>query len=107
MFPGPGARIYRNEAGEPLGWDSSDAYDPGDPGDPHDDTESAADCAAEKAYDWGQEEAEEGKARDAQYGAYHVPKGWEGSRWEDAARWLQQSYDEGYEDGRAGPEGER
>lgn len=21
MFPGPGANIYRNEAGEPLGWD--------------------------------------------------------------------------------------
>ena len=21
MFPGPGAQIYRNEAGEPLGWD--------------------------------------------------------------------------------------
>lgn len=21
MFPGPGARIYKNEAGEPIGWD--------------------------------------------------------------------------------------
>jgi hypothetical protein len=21
MFPGPGANIYRNEAGEPIGWD--------------------------------------------------------------------------------------
>jgi len=31
MFPGPNARIYYNEAGEPLGWDypeMDDAYDP-------------------------------------------------------------------------------
>jgi hypothetical protein len=33
MFPGPGAQIYTNEAGEPLGWDypsSDDPYDPDD-----------------------------------------------------------------------------
>ena len=34
MFPGPGARVYYNEAGEPLGWDY-----PADPEehDPYDD----------------------------------------------------------------------
>lgn len=28
MFPGAGAQVYRNEAGEPLGWDypSSDTF---------------------------------------------------------------------------------
>ena len=32
MFPGPGAEIYRNEAGEVLGWDfpSDDPPDPDD-----------------------------------------------------------------------------
>jgi hypothetical protein len=34
MFPGPGARIYYNEAGEPLGWDYP-SYDEGD-SDPYD-----------------------------------------------------------------------
>lgn len=24
MFPGPGAQIYYNEAGEPLGWDAAE-----------------------------------------------------------------------------------
>lgn len=31
MFPGAGAQIYRNEAGEPIGWDypgNDDPYDP-------------------------------------------------------------------------------
>lgn len=35
MFPGAGAVIYRNEVGEPMGWDYPDAYEP-DPGDPYD-----------------------------------------------------------------------
>lgn len=34
MFPGPGAQIYRNEAGEPVGWDTPSydepPYDPDD-----------------------------------------------------------------------------
>lgn len=33
MFPGPGARIYRNDAGEPLGWDYPDDDGPPDPDD--------------------------------------------------------------------------
>jgi len=42
MFPGAGAEIYRNEAGEPIGWDypsHDDPYDPDDylPGDEEDD----------------------------------------------------------------------
>jgi len=52
MFPGAGAQVYRNEAGEPIGWDYSsepdpnewadeyDAYDPdGDEGDGWTETE--------------------------------------------------------------------
>lgn len=31
MFPGAGAQVYRNEAGEPLGWDYPSDDDPGDP----------------------------------------------------------------------------
>lgn len=28
MFPGPNARVYRNEDGEPIGWDyPSDEFD--------------------------------------------------------------------------------
>jgi hypothetical protein len=30
MFPGPGARVYYNEAGEPLGWDYPSEYEPDD-----------------------------------------------------------------------------
>lgn len=33
MFHGPGARIYRNEAGEPTGWDYPSSDDPHDPDD--------------------------------------------------------------------------
>ncbi len=28
MFPGAGAQVYYNEAGEPLGWDYPDLYEP-------------------------------------------------------------------------------
>jgi hypothetical protein len=50
MFPGAGAHIYRNEAGEPLGWDSGDDDGPYEPDDylndydePDDDDEGDAD----------------------------------------------------------------
>lgn len=36
MFPGPGAQVYYNEAGEPLGWDYPGSYEP-DPDDFYDD----------------------------------------------------------------------
>ena len=44
MFPGPGAQIYRNEAGEVLGWDypSSEPHEP----DPYEQAER--DAAAER-----------------------------------------------------------
>lgn len=46
MFPGPGAQVYRNEAGEPIGWDypSEPEYDPDDylPGDDYDEEEAMA-----------------------------------------------------------------
>lgn len=31
MFPGAGAQVYYNEAGEPLGWDYPSSDDPHDP----------------------------------------------------------------------------
>lgn len=54
MFPGPGASIIRNEAGEPLGWDYPGEYEP----DYDERGMSAADCAAEEAYEQGQYDAE-------------------------------------------------
>lgn len=33
MFPGAGAQVYYNEAGEPLGWDYPSHDDPYDPDD--------------------------------------------------------------------------
>ncbi|MHB1762671.1 MAG: hypothetical protein ACYCS4_08030 [Acidimicrobiales bacterium] len=89
MFPGPGAQIYRNEAGEVLGWDFPGAYDPGDPGDT-DEVQSAADAACEEAYERGQEDAGEGLERDDTYGEYHTRRG------RTAERWLQDAYDQGY-----------
>lgn len=52
MFPGAGAQVYRNEAGEPLGWDYPDQDGPHDPDDdlyadfcePDDEEESEQDC---------------------------------------------------------------
>lgn len=51
MFPGAGAQVYRNEAGEPTGWDYPQ-YDEGpDPDDLDDDGEpdliDCEDCDAE------------------------------------------------------------
>jgi len=37
MFPGAGAVVYRNEAGEPLGWDYPSEPDPSDSYDPYGD----------------------------------------------------------------------
>jgi len=31
MFPGPGAEVYYNDAGEPIGWDYPDYERPYDP----------------------------------------------------------------------------
>lgn len=42
MFPGANAQIYRNEAGEVIGWDypsADDPYDPDDDLDYEDDTD--------------------------------------------------------------------
>ncbi len=53
MFPGPGARIYRNEAGEPLGWD----YPSDDPTDYYDSEAAAeADAAFEEACEIAEDE---------------------------------------------------
>ena len=35
-FPGAGAQVYRNEAGEPIGWDYPYADEPPDPDDYYD-----------------------------------------------------------------------
>jgi hypothetical protein len=51
MFPGAGAVVYRNEAGEPLGWDYPsepdpyDAYDE-DPRDYYDEDVECVSCGA-------------------------------------------------------------
>jgi len=61
MFPGPGARIYRNEAGEPIGWDypPDEDYDERDePGfDPGPDEEGY--CKEHDQYDCGEEHTED------------------------------------------------
>lgn len=52
MFPGPGAQVIYNDAGEPLGWDYP-SYDEGD-SDPYDDFDRAhsrADNAAEERWE--------------------------------------------------------
>lgn len=61
-FPGPGAQIYYNEAGEPLGWD----YPSDEPDyDPYEDDRRAdyesvlAEEAWERAHDWELEETGE------------------------------------------------
>lgn len=28
IFPGPNSEIYRNEAGEPIGWSNESSYEP-------------------------------------------------------------------------------
>jgi hypothetical protein len=63
MFPGPGAQVYYNDAGEPLGWD--EAYDP-DPNDAYDDEmTSRGDSMSDAEWEEGYEEGESaGKARD-------------------------------------------
>lgn len=80
MFPGPGAQIYRNEAGEPLGWDypSDEPYEPDD-----DFSTGAADAASEDAYDYGQMDAEEGRPANTTH---------------SSNKWVQQCYNEGYAD---------
>lgn len=62
MFPGSSARIYRNEVGEPLGWDYS-SEDPAD----HYDEMSALDMAYDDAYDDGRYDAENGEPYNENY----------------------------------------
>lgn len=51
MFPGAGAQVYRNEAGEPLGWDyPSDEPEYLDPYE-YDQRFGARDAAAEEAWE--------------------------------------------------------
>lgn len=56
MFPGAHSTVYRNEAGEPLGWDdepeSLDAYD-------YERQYGARDAAAEDDYELGQAQADD------------------------------------------------
>ncbi len=86
MFPGAGAQVYYNEAGEPLGWDYPDTDVPHDP----DRDDAAADCAAAEAYESGESDAADGLDADEDYGHTHTRRG------PAAERWLQDSYDEGY-----------
>lgn len=52
-FPGPGAQVYYNEAGEPLGWD----YPSTEPPEPDEYFQSRLDAAAEQ---WWEEEYDAG-----------------------------------------------
>lgn len=72
MFPGPGAQIYRNEAGEPIGWD----YPSYDPPEPDDDFHAAReDDFREESYERGYESGETDSRRldekDPQPGDWH------------------------------------
>jgi hypothetical protein len=64
MFPGPGAQVYYNEAGEPLGWDypsydepENDPYD--DIDDYFDDDEREAIFGNKDRHNDGEDEEEE------------------------------------------------
>ncbi len=89
MFPGPGAQIYRNDAGEVVGWDYPDDDDARD----LNRFQEMADVACEEAYERGQEDAEEGLGADPSYGTKRFPGD------AAAAQWLQDSYGQGYADG--------
>ena len=52
MFPGAGAVIYRNEAGEPIGWDTPSEPDPYDAYDEWDDGRDCDDDD-ESEEEWG------------------------------------------------------
>lgn len=105
MFPGPGAQIYRNEAGEPLGWDYPGEYER----DPHDDDRADAMCEEvhEEAYDAGYEAGSEGADAYAGYGA-DVEASWRarGRRCPADAASLQSTYADGYADGSRSDEDE-
>lgn len=79
MFPGAGANVYYNEAGEPLGWDNTgyadEPYDPDDylPG-PDKDDEDDWDVAEEVIEPYtGREESLRGQFAVYQYSTY--PRG--------------------------------
>ena len=89
MFPGPGAQIYRNEAGEPLGWDypSDEPYEPDD----YSPAMEAADAAMEDAYAEGDQDASTGVERNQHFGQGRY------------ASDLQRAYDEGYDEANGDP----
>ncbi|MCL4414438.1 MAG: hypothetical protein M1522_06795 [Actinobacteria bacterium] len=99
MFPGPGAQIYRNEAGEPIGWDYPGEYEP----DYESENMSRADAMCEElhedAYEAGFEAGSEGADADAGYGA-DVKASWQGrGRCPADADSLQSMYADGYANG--------
>jgi hypothetical protein len=67
-FPGPGAEIHYNEAGEPTGWDYP-SYEPPEP-DPYE--ESAADAAAEAAYFYAMDEEGASDDEACNFARYYV-----------------------------------
>jgi hypothetical protein len=100
MFPGAGAQVYCNEAGEPLGWD----YPSQDEADYRPDELARADALCEDlhedAYDVGHEAGTEGTEPDASYGAEVVASfEFHGRRCLADADSLQGAYDDGYADG--------
>jgi hypothetical protein len=72
MFPGAGASVYYNEAGEPMGWDAPDEgpYYPDDfDRDDIDDFDDDAEVAESDRLTWGPDdnEAEAGGGQHAYY----------------------------------------
>lgn len=74
MFPGAGAQVYYNEAGEPTGWDDA-SYEP-DPHDAYDNEmydrgDSLGDAEWENGYERGEEEARHGVSNVVWEGPYN------------------------------------
>lgn len=53
MFPSAGAQIYRNEAGEPIGWDYPSDEEPGDFDDHYENWEKPEFETVEECMDYG------------------------------------------------------
>lgn len=91
MFPGPGAVVYRNEAGEPLGWDypSDEPYEP----DPYEQAraDSEWEDMHEDAWYYGVEAAEAGDECDPRW----AEKNWFTRTAQEVAS-LQTTYAEAY-----------
>lgn len=91
MFPGPGAVVYRNEEGEPLGWDYPSEPEPMDP---YEDRRSGHQMDLDDAYSEGKYDAQQRRPRNDEWaeGAY-------GRAAPHFVTEAQAAYDQGWEEG--------